>query len=58
MLLFFQVADKIFSSRIRLHTLLFINSTVTSQMELVEEAKPVAKEFKGKVKPGPVSVLI
>ncbi|MEQ2230111.1 hypothetical protein ILYODFUR_025918, partial [Ilyodon furcidens] len=44
-----EVADKIFTSRIRLHTLLFINSTVQSQVELVEEAKPVAKEFKGKM---------
>ncbi|MEQ2209967.1 hypothetical protein XENOCAPTIV_006568 [Xenoophorus captivus] len=44
-----EVADKIFTSRIRLHSLLFINSTVQSQVELVEEAKPVAKEFKGKM---------
>lgn len=44
-----EVADKIFSSRIRLHSLLFINATVQSQMEQVEEAKLVAKEFKGKM---------
>ncbi|XP_016522670.1 protein disulfide-isomerase-like isoform X3 [Poecilia formosa] len=43
-----EVADKIFASRIRLHSLLFINSTVQSQLELVEQAKAVAKEFKGK----------
>ncbi|XP_014832925.1 PREDICTED: protein disulfide-isomerase-like isoform X1 [Poecilia mexicana] len=44
-----EVADKIFASRIRLHSLLFINSTVQSQLELVEQAKAVAKEFKGKM---------
>ncbi|XP_032419388.1 protein disulfide-isomerase A2 isoform X1 [Xiphophorus hellerii] len=44
-----EVADKIFASRIRLHSLLFINSTVQGQLELVEEAKAVAKKFKGKM---------
>ncbi|XP_054879050.1 protein disulfide-isomerase A2 [Poeciliopsis prolifica] len=44
-----EVADKIFASRIRLHTLIFINSTVQGQLELVEEAKAVAKGFKGKM---------
>ncbi|XP_043970666.1 protein disulfide-isomerase A2 [Gambusia affinis] len=44
-----EVADKIFASRIRLHSLLFINSTVQGQLQLVEEAKAVAKEFKGKM---------
>uniref|UniRef100_A0A3Q2SQP4 Protein disulfide-isomerase n=1 Tax=Fundulus heteroclitus TaxID=8078 RepID=A0A3Q2SQP4_FUNHE len=44
-----EVADKIFTSRIRLHSLLFINSTVASQAKLLEEAKPIAKEFKGKM---------
>uniref|UniRef100_A0A3B3HIL9 protein disulfide-isomerase n=1 Tax=Oryzias latipes TaxID=8090 RepID=A0A3B3HIL9_ORYLA len=42
-------ADKIFTSRVRLHCLLFINSTVESQMSLLEESKTVAREFKGKV---------
>lgn len=51
-ILCFQVADKIFASRIRLHSLLFINSTVQGQLELVEEAKAVAKKFKGKVRAG------
>ncbi|KAM4751211.1 protein disulfide-isomerase A2 [Anableps anableps] len=44
-----EVADKIFTSRIRLHSLLFINSTLQSQLELVDEAKAVAKEFKSKM---------
>lgn len=45
----FQTADKIFSSNIHLHSLLFINSTVESQTALMEKTRPVAKEFKGKV---------
>ncbi|KAM6940211.1 protein disulfide-isomerase A2 [Xenentodon cancila] len=44
-----EAADKIFSSRIHLHSLLFINSTVKSHMNLVDETKTVAKEFKGKM---------
>uniref|UniRef100_A0A672GLN1 protein disulfide-isomerase n=1 Tax=Salarias fasciatus TaxID=181472 RepID=A0A672GLN1_SALFA len=44
-----EFADKIFTSGIRLHSLLFFNSTVESQKLLVEEARPVAKEFKGKM---------
>ncbi|XP_028291932.1 protein disulfide-isomerase A2-like [Gouania willdenowi] len=42
-------ADKIFSSNIHLHSLLFINSTVESQKTLLEQSKVVAKEFKGKM---------
>uniref|UniRef100_A0A8D2ZKW6 Protein disulfide-isomerase n=1 Tax=Scophthalmus maximus TaxID=52904 RepID=A0A8D2ZKW6_SCOMX len=44
-----ETADKIFSSSILLHSLLFINSTVKSQTALVEETRAVAKEFKGKM---------
>ncbi|KAM9770331.1 protein disulfide-isomerase A2 [Menidia menidia] len=44
-----ESADKIFNSRIRLHSLLFINSTVTSHMNLIDESRAVAKEFKGKI---------
>ncbi|KAF7223491.1 protein disulfide-isomerase A2 [Nothobranchius furzeri] len=44
-----ETADKIFTSRILLHTLLFINSTVKSQVELVEKSKVIAKEFRGKM---------
>uniref|UniRef100_A0A3B3IF56 Protein disulfide-isomerase n=1 Tax=Oryzias latipes TaxID=8090 RepID=A0A3B3IF56_ORYLA len=44
-----ETSDKIFTSRVRLHCLLFINSTVESQMSLLEESKTVAREFKGKV---------
>ncbi|CAK6971756.1 protein disulfide-isomerase A2 [Scomber scombrus] len=44
-----EVADKIFTSNIFLHCLLFINSTVESQTALVEEVRTVAKEFKGKM---------
>ncbi|XP_013866887.1 protein disulfide-isomerase A2 [Austrofundulus limnaeus] len=44
-----ETADKIFSSRIRLHSLLFINSTVKSHMDMVEEYRTLAKEFRGKM---------
>ncbi|XP_028292543.1 protein disulfide-isomerase A2-like [Gouania willdenowi] len=44
-----ESADKIFSSNIHLHSLLFINSTVESQKTLLEQSKVVAKEFKGKM---------
>jgi len=44
-----QTADKIFTSKIVLHSLMFINSTVEQQTALVEEFKTVAKEFKGKM---------
>ncbi|XP_020495383.2 protein disulfide-isomerase A2 [Labrus bergylta] len=44
-----EIADKIFSSNIRLHSLLFINSSVDSQTSLIEESKAVAKKFKGKM---------
>uniref|UniRef100_A0A665W6Z8 Protein disulfide-isomerase n=1 Tax=Echeneis naucrates TaxID=173247 RepID=A0A665W6Z8_ECHNA len=42
-------ADKIFSSKIHLHSLLFINSTVEREKAFVEKSWAVAKEFKGKV---------
>ncbi|XP_037546224.1 protein disulfide-isomerase A2 [Nematolebias whitei] len=44
-----ETADKIFTSRILLHSLLFINSTVNSHIDLVESFRTVAKEFKGKM---------
>ncbi|XP_030595097.1 protein disulfide-isomerase A2 [Archocentrus centrarchus] len=44
-----ETADKIFNSGINLHSLLFVNSTVESQMSLVDESRTVAKEFKGKM---------
>uniref|UniRef100_A0A7N6C428 Protein disulfide-isomerase n=1 Tax=Anabas testudineus TaxID=64144 RepID=A0A7N6C428_ANATE len=44
-----ETSDKIFTSSIHLHSLLFINSTVESQTTLVEEVRTVAKEFKGKM---------
>ncbi|XP_063331256.1 protein disulfide-isomerase A2 [Pelmatolapia mariae] len=44
-----EVADKVFNSGINVHCLLFMNSTVESQMRLLEKFKAVAKEFKGKL---------
>ncbi|CAB1457730.1 unnamed protein product [Pleuronectes platessa] len=44
-----ETSDKIFSSSILLHSLLFINSTVESQVALLDASRPVAKEFKGKM---------
>ncbi|XP_070777789.1 protein disulfide-isomerase A2 [Enoplosus armatus] len=44
-----QTADKIFASKILLHNLLFINSSVESQTALVDESRTVAKTFKGKM---------
>ncbi|XP_062244006.1 protein disulfide-isomerase A2 [Platichthys flesus] len=44
-----ETSDKIFSSSILLHSLLFINSTVQSQVALLDASRPVAKEFKGKM---------
>ncbi|XP_045904159.1 protein disulfide-isomerase A2 [Micropterus dolomieu] len=44
-----QTADKIFTSSILLHSLLFINSSVESQTALVDESRAVAKKFKGKM---------
>ncbi|XP_069545502.1 protein disulfide-isomerase A2 [Brachyistius frenatus] len=44
-----ETADKIFTSSIVLHSLLFINSTVESQKGLLAEARTVAKDFKGKM---------
>ncbi|XP_037620533.1 protein disulfide-isomerase A2 [Sebastes umbrosus] len=42
-------AEKIFGASVQLHSLLFINSSVESQTTLVDEARTVAREFKGKV---------
>ncbi|XP_026129054.1 protein disulfide-isomerase [Carassius auratus] len=42
-------AELIFSSKVRNHMLLFINTTVESQNALLEDFRDVASEFKGKV---------
>ncbi|ROL45480.1 Protein disulfide-isomerase A2 [Anabarilius grahami] len=42
-------AEQIFSSRVRKHLLLFINTTVESQNALLEDYRDVANEFKEKV---------
>ncbi|XP_070998330.1 protein disulfide-isomerase A2-like [Oncorhynchus clarkii lewisi] len=44
-----QNADKIFGSKVHTHTLLFINSTVQEQKNLLTEYSTVARDFKGKV---------
>ncbi|XP_045568505.1 protein disulfide-isomerase A2 isoform X2 [Salmo salar] len=44
-----QNADKIFGSKIHSHSLLFINSTVQEQKNLLPEYRTAAKDFKGKV---------
>ncbi|KAK7162146.1 hypothetical protein R3I94_004711 [Phoxinus phoxinus] len=42
-------ADQIFSSKVRKHMLLFLNTTVESQNALLEDFRDVASEFKEKV---------
>ncbi|XDV14624.1 hypothetical protein PO909_014846 [Leuciscus waleckii] len=42
-------ADQIFSSKVRKHMLLFINTTVETQNALLEDFRHVASEFKEKV---------
>ncbi|XP_072240910.1 protein disulfide-isomerase A2 [Leuresthes tenuis] len=44
-----ETAENIFGSRILLHSLLFINSTVKSHMNLLDNFRIVAKELKGKM---------
>ncbi|XP_068178286.1 protein disulfide-isomerase A2 [Antennarius striatus] len=44
-----KTSQQIFSSSIRVHALLFINSTVESQTSLMKESKTVAQKFKGKM---------
>ncbi|XP_068607238.1 protein disulfide-isomerase A2 [Brachionichthys hirsutus] len=44
-----KTSQKIFTSSVRLHVLLFINSTVESQTSLLDESKTVAQKFKGKM---------
>ncbi|KAM3624465.1 uncharacterized protein V6R79_023896 [Siganus canaliculatus] len=44
-----ETAEKIFTAGIPLHTLLFINSTVEAQSELLQETRSVAKLFRGKM---------
>ncbi|XP_042371683.1 protein disulfide-isomerase-like, partial [Plectropomus leopardus] len=43
-----ESAEKIFTSSIHMHSLLFINSSVESQKALVDQSRTIAKEFKGK----------
>ncbi|CAJ1052603.1 protein disulfide-isomerase A2 [Xyrichtys novacula] len=47
--LFKKVADKVFTSGITTHCLLFINSSVETHMTLIDESRAVAKKFKGKM---------
>ncbi|XP_029293771.1 protein disulfide-isomerase A2 [Cottoperca gobio] len=44
-----ETAEQIFTSKILVHSLLFINSSVQSQTALMDESKTIAKEFKGKM---------
>ncbi|KAF7667182.1 hypothetical protein LDENG_00072730 [Lucifuga dentata] len=44
-----QNAEKIFTSKVRIHSLLFINTNVTSQTALLDQYRLVAKDFKGKM---------
>ncbi|XP_057699393.1 protein disulfide-isomerase A2 [Corythoichthys intestinalis] len=44
-----ETGDKIFSSSIRLHCLLFINSTVEGHNALVDKVRIIAKSYKGKM---------
>lgn len=44
-----EKAQAIFTSSIKLHTLMFINSTVESHTALVGECRSVARDFKGKM---------
>ncbi|XP_042341616.1 LOW QUALITY PROTEIN: protein disulfide-isomerase-like [Plectropomus leopardus] len=44
-----ESAEKIFTSSIHMHSLLFINSSVESQKALVDQSRTIAKEFKGKM---------
>ncbi|KAK5865759.1 hypothetical protein PBY51_020003 [Eleginops maclovinus] len=44
-----ETAEKIFTSSIQIHSLLFINSSVESQTALVQESRTIAREFKGKM---------
>ncbi|KAM9857117.1 protein disulfide-isomerase A2 [Aulostomus maculatus] len=44
-----ETSEMIFTSRIVLHSLLFINSSMESHTALMEEFRTVAREFKGKM---------
>ncbi|KAJ0033580.1 hypothetical protein NQD34_000687 [Periophthalmus magnuspinnatus] len=44
-----EKSQAIFGSSIKLHTLMFINSTIDAHVALVEETRSVAKDFKGKI---------
>ncbi|XP_034043969.1 protein disulfide-isomerase A2 isoform X2 [Thalassophryne amazonica] len=44
-----EIAEKIFTSSVRNHNLLFINSIVEHQKALLDEFRAVAKEFRGKI---------
>nr|XP_057922232.1 protein disulfide-isomerase A2 isoform X2 [Doryrhamphus excisus]XP_057922241.1 protein disulfide-isomerase A2 isoform X2 [Doryrhamphus excisus] len=44
-----ETGENIFSSSIRFHCLLFINSTVDSHKDLVDQVRTIAKTFKGKM---------
>eukprot|EP00066_Takifugu_rubripes_P021814 XP_011611080.1 PREDICTED: protein disulfide-isomerase-like [Takifugu rubripes] len=42
-------AEKIFTSNYILHCLLFFNSSVDGQVSLLEDSRPIANQFKGKI---------
>lgn len=44
-----EKSQAIFTSSIKTHTLMFINSSIEAHTVLVEEARSVAKDFKGKI---------
>ncbi|KAJ0051278.1 hypothetical protein NL108_017674, partial [Boleophthalmus pectinirostris] len=44
-----EKSQAIFSSSVKVHTLMFVNSTIDAHMALVEETRAVAKDFKGKI---------
>ncbi|XP_077575784.1 protein disulfide-isomerase A2 [Stigmatopora nigra] len=44
-----ETGDKIFSSSIRLHCLLFVNSTAENHKALVDGVRVIAKSYKGKM---------
>lgn len=44
-----ELSDKIFAAKVKLHSLLFINSSVESQVALVEETRAVARKYRGQL---------
>lgn len=44
-----EKSESIFTSSVKTHALLFINSSIEAHTALIEEARTVAKDFKGKI---------